>query len=120
MKRFVLPAIVLALCCFPLSLHAQENSEASNTPLSPRDKDELQARIYMAKKQYPEAAQLYSKLAQENPKDAAYLNFLGIALLLEGKTDLARKQFDRATKVNRRFSDAYNNLGATYYAEKEY
>jgi tetratricopeptide (TPR) repeat protein len=34
--------------------------------------------------------------------------------------DDARKSFDRATKVNKRFSDAYNNLGATYYAEKQY
>ena len=34
--------------------------------------------------------------------------------------DDARKQFDRATKINRRLSDAYNNLGATYYAEKQY
>ena len=64
--------------------------------------------------------QIYSKLSQENPKDPTYLNYLGIALLQDGKLDDARKYFDRATKVNRRFSDAYNNLGATYYAEKQY
>jgi tetratricopeptide (TPR) repeat protein len=119
MKRFILPAIVLALCLFPLA-YAQENSAAPSAPSTPREKDELQARIYMAKKQYPEAVQVYSKLAQEYPKDPAYLNYLGIALLQDGKTDDARKYFDRATKVDRRFSDAYNNLGATYYAEKQY
>jgi len=47
-------------------------------------------------------------------------NKQGIALLQEGKLDDARKYFERATKVNKRFSDAYNNLGATYYAEKQY
>ena len=127
MKRFFLPAIVLVLSLFvpplrvqPSSPSAQEDSVASAPPVTQREKDELQARIFMAKKQYAEAAQVYSKLSQESPKDPAYLNYLGIALLQEGKLDEARKYFDRATKVNRRFSDAYNNLGATYYAEKNY
>jgi tetratricopeptide (TPR) repeat protein len=120
MKRFFLPALVLAVCFVPSSLRAQENSAAANASLSPREKDELQARIFMARKQYPDAAQVYSKLSQEYPKEAPYLNYLGIAILQEGKTEEARKYFDRATKVNRRFSDAYNNLGASYYAEKQY
>src|SRR5260370_1810260 len=120
MKRFLLPLMVFAAClCVPL-IRAQENSDAPNASLSPREKDELQARIFMARKQYTEAAQVYSKLSQENPKDPAYINYLGIALLQEGKLDEARKYFDRAVKVDRRFSDAYNNLGATYYAEKQY
>ena len=120
MKRFILPAIVLAVCLFPSALRAQENSPAPNASLSPREKDELQARIFMARKQYPDAVQVYTKLSQEYPKEAAYLNYLGIAVLQEGKTVEARKYFDRATKINRRFSDAYNNLGASYYAEKQY
>jgi tetratricopeptide (TPR) repeat protein len=127
MKRFILPGIALAVCFFPSVLHpqafavpAQESPAEGSAPQTPREKDELQARIYMAKKQYPEAVEVYSKLSQEYPKEAAYPNYLGIALLQEGKLDDARKQFDRATKINRRFSDAYNNLGATYYAEKQY
>ena len=135
MMRFILPVIVCAACLFPSSLRAQgrsltlsqapqaslqESPAAPNSTLSPREKDELQARIFMAKKQYPDAVQVYAKLAQEYPKEAAYPNYLGIAQLQEGKLDEARKSFDRATKINRRFSDAYNNLGATYYAEKNY
>ena len=120
MKRFILPAIVLAVCFFPSALRAQEDLAAPNASLSPREKDELQARIFMARKQYPDAVQVYSKLSQEYPKEAAYLNYVGIAVLQQGNTQEARKYFERATKVNRRFSDAYNNLGATYYAEKQY
>jgi tetratricopeptide (TPR) repeat protein len=127
MKRFFLLAIVLvlsvfipSLCARPSSRRAQEDSAAPTPPATQREKDELQARIFMAKKQYTEAAQVYSKLSQESPKDPAYLNYLGIALLQDGKLNDARKYFDRATKVNRRFPDAYNNLGATYYAEKQY
>ena len=120
MKRFFLPVIVLGICFFAPSLRAQEDPAALSAPATQRDKDELQARIYMAKKQYPDAVQVYARLSQEYPKDAAYLNYLGIAQLQGGKMDEARKSFDRATKVDRRFSDAYNNLGATYYAEKQY
>jgi tetratricopeptide (TPR) repeat protein len=128
MTRFILPAIVFASSFLPSLLRAQASSEATsqespaapNASLSPREKEELQARIFMAKKQYTEAVQVYSKLSQEYPKEAAYVNYLGIAQLQEGKLDDARKSFDRATKINRRFSDAYNNLGATYYAEKQY
>jgi tetratricopeptide (TPR) repeat protein len=128
MMRFIVPAIVFAACLFPSSLRAQAPSEAPseesqaapNAALSPREKEELQGRIFMAKKQYPDAVQVYARLTQEYPKEAAYLNYLGIAQLQQGKLDDARKSFERSTKVNRRFSDAYNNLGATYYAEKQY
>jgi len=127
MKRFI-PVIVLAACFLSVGLRAQTSSQSSseqnpaapNASLSPREKDELQARIFMAKKQYPDAVQVYTRLSQEYPKDPAYLNYLGIAQLQQGNMNDARKSFDRATKVNRRFSDAYNNLGATYYAEKLY
>jgi tetratricopeptide (TPR) repeat protein len=119
--------MVLAACLFPSSLRAQaasprpqESTSAPNASLSPREKDELQGRIFMAKKQYPDAIELYSRLSQQYPKDPAYQNYLGIAQLQDGKLDDARKSFDRATKIDRRFSDAYNNLGATYYAEKQY
>ena len=131
MTRFILSAIFFALCLFPSSLRAQdsppgsqgpsqEGPASSNAALSPREKDELQARIFMAKKQYPDAIGVYARLSQEYPREAAYQNYLGIAQLQEGKLDEARKSFDRAIKINRRFSDAYNNLGATYYAEKQY
>jgi tetratricopeptide (TPR) repeat protein len=120
MTRIILPAIVLTLCFSPLLARAQEDSSAPASPQTPRQKDELQARIFMARKQYAEAAGVYSRLAEENPKNAAYYNFLGIAQLQDGKLNDARKSFDRATKVDRRFADAYNNLGATYYVEKRY
>ncbi|HZP33772.1 MAG TPA: tetratricopeptide repeat protein [Candidatus Acidoferrales bacterium] len=120
MIRIFLPVIILSFCVSPLGSRAQEDSSTSAASLNPREKDELQARIYMAKKQYAEAAGVYSRLAQENPKDASYYNYLGIAQLQGGKLNEARKSFDRATKVDRRFADAYNNLGATYYAEKKY
>jgi len=120
MKSLILTAIVLSAIFLP-ALHAQGNNfDGSNVPSTPRERDELQARIYMARKEYADAADLYAKLWHEFPKDASYPNFMGIALLQQGKLNDARKSFEQATKVNKRFPDAYNNLGATYYAEKNY
>jgi tetratricopeptide (TPR) repeat protein len=120
MKRFILTTVILSALFVP-ALHGQgDNSAPQNTPGSPREKDELQARIYMARKEYAQAADLYAKLWREYPKEASYPNYIGIALLQEGKLNDARKSFEQATKVNKRFPDAYNNLGATYYAEKNY
>ncbi len=122
---FILTAIVLSAIFLP-AVHGQadhsapQNTALQNTPSSPREKDELQARIYMARKDYAQAADLYTKLWREYPKEASYPNYIGIALLQQGKLNEARKSFEQATKVNRRFPDAYNNLGATYYAEKSY
>ena len=66
MKRLILPVIVFSASLFSPALYAQQNNSASsNAPATLRDKDELQARIYMAKKQYPEAIQVYTKLSQQ-------------------------------------------------------
>ncbi len=119
MKRIILSAILLGAALLP-ALHAQQTESATSLPPSGRERDDLQARIYMARKDYPSAIDLYSKLAREYPKDASYPNYIGIAELQQGSLSDARKNFERATKVNKRFSDAYNNLGATYYAEKNY
>ena len=81
---------------------------------------ELQARIYMAKKQYTDAAATYAQLAAAYPKNASYLNFIGIAKQQMGDLTAAGKYYQRATKVDKRFADAYSNLGTTWYAEKDY
>jgi tetratricopeptide (TPR) repeat protein len=131
--RLVVTAIALAAFFAPLSGFAQQsgsptgsaaNSAASpdtpQTPLTPRAKEELHARILMATKQYPEAAKAYQQLAVENPRDSSYPNFAGIAMMQLNDLDGARKQFERATKINKKFAAAYNNIGAIYFAQKQY
>src|ERR1700688_4278657 len=106
------------------STAAQQSQPASEAvpqaPLTPHDRDELQARTYMAKKQYSEAAEAYIRLSQQDPGNPSYLNFIGIALLQVVKISDARKYFERTTKLNERFAEGYNNLGTTYFAENQY
>jgi tetratricopeptide (TPR) repeat protein len=133
MRLPILSVFVLVFYLAPWARSAEEaNYAAANqsetavpepapqAPLTPRDRDELQARTYMAKKQYSEAAEAYTRLSHKDPGNPSYLNFIGIALLQVGKISDARKYFERTTKLNERFAEGYNNLGTTYFAENQY
>ena len=95
-------------------------ADDNSAPTTPRGKEELHARILMATKQYPEALKAYAQLASENPRNSSYPNFAGIALMQIGDLVTARKYFVRATKINKKFAAAYNNIGAIYFAQKQY
>ena len=85
----------------------QTPAQVSTANASPEDRkltDEETADLYMARKQYREASQTYFRLAQQNPKNAVYLNKLGIAL--HQQTDLreALKYYQRAVKADPQYA----------------
>lgn len=78
---------------------------------------ELRGDIYMARKMYREAIDMY----REGPADSAVLaNKIGIAFHQMLQLDLAKKNYQRAVKLNPKYSEAINNLGTIYYAQKSY
>lgn len=78
---------------------------------------ELRGDIAMARKMYREAIDYYKTGAEKN---AILANKTGIAYhqLLDLKN--AKKYYQKAIKLNRRYAEALNNLGTVYYAEKSY
>jgi tetratricopeptide (TPR) repeat protein len=82
--------------------------------------DEQMADLYMARKEYREAAQLYKRLADKNPQNPVYLNKLGIALHQQAALGLAMKYYERASKVDPHYADAQNNIGTIWYQRKKY
>jgi len=78
------------------------------------------ADLYMARKEYREASQLYKKLADQNPQNAVYLNKLGIALHQQAALGQALKYYERAVKMDPSYADAQNNIGTIYYQRKRY
>jgi tetratricopeptide (TPR) repeat protein len=71
----------------------------------------------MARKMYREAVETY----REGPEDSSVLaNKIGIAHHQQLQLDLARKQYERAIRLNPKYSEAINNLGTVYYAKKSY
>lgn len=89
------------------------NTPSVQQPLSP----EVRGDIYMARKMYREAIDMY----RQGPTDSPVLaNKVGIAFHQLLQLDLAKKNYERAIKLDPKYSEAINNLGTIYYAQKSY
>lgn len=82
--------------------------------------DEQMGDLFMVRKQYREAAGLFKKLADENPRNPIYLNKLGIALHQQQALGLALKYYEKAVKADPQYADAENNVGTIWYQRKKY
>ncbi len=82
--------------------------------------DEQVADLFMARKEYREAALSYKRLADQNPRNPVYLNKLGIALHQQAALGAALKCYERASKVDPSYADAQNNIGTIWYQRKKY
>jgi tetratricopeptide (TPR) repeat protein len=138
------PAAILLLSVVPAAAQAQSLVDGPGTPsastvaphvpqaqpaspaqssaivVRPDLTDEQMADLYMARKEYREASQLYKRLAEENPRNAVYLNKLGISLHQQAALGPALKYYERAVKVDPAYADAENNIGTIYYQRKKY
>ena len=82
---------------------------------------EERADIFMARKNYADAADYYYRaLKQSSFKDPVVWNKLGIAFQQQSKFRSARKAYANATRVDKNFAEAWNNIGTVYFMEKKY
>lgn len=78
---------------------------------------ELRGDIFMARKMYREAIDKY----REGPPNSPVLsNKIGIAFHQMLQLNLAKKNYEHAIKLDKRYSEAINNLGTIYYSQKSY
>lgn len=101
----------------------QTQSQVSNAQANPAERQisgEELGDLYMARKQYREAVDQYRSLSEQNPRNAVYLNKLGIALHQQTALSAALKYYERAVKVNPKYADAENNIGTIWYQRKKY
>ncbi len=107
-----------SLLIAPLSyLAAQQPAPAA---LSPKQMEEERAKVLMAEKRYDAAIQGYQDLLKSDPKNAVYLNMIGIAYLDLANFDQAKKYFQRSSRADKKYSSAVNNLGMVYYHQKNF
>ena len=106
------------------SLSMQAPQQVSTAAASPEVVNELTPEqmgdLYMARKQYVEAAQQFKMLSDKNPTNAVYLNKLGIALHQQEALTLAMRYYERALKANPKYADAQNNIGTIWYQRKKF
>jgi len=88
-------------------------SQDSPKPLPPDTMGDL----LMARKQFRDAIESYRKC----PLDQAITwNKIGIAWHQLGDLNTARKNYEKAVKLDKNYADAINNEGTVYYAQKKY
>jgi len=95
-------------------------TSATQPARTPREDAQLHADILMARKEYAEAAALYQKLLQQEPRNALLLNKIGIAYHQQSMLDQAKRYYERATKADRTYASAYNNIGTIHYQRKNF
>jgi tetratricopeptide (TPR) repeat protein len=99
--------LVSGLFGFSVAAPAQTNT------LTPEERGDL----YMARKMFREAADTYRENAGKN---AVVWDKVGIAYQQLGNTTAARKAYEHASKLDKKYADPVNNLGTLFYAEKKY
>jgi tetratricopeptide (TPR) repeat protein len=78
---------------------------------------EMRGDIFMAKKMYREAVEMYKTGPSDSP---VFANKIGIAYHQMLDLENARRWYERAVKLKGDYAEAINNLGTIYYARKSY
>lgn len=112
--------IFLALLVWAAAPGLRAQQPAASAPLSPKQMQEERAKIQMAEKRYDAAIQTYQDLLKADPKNAIFLNMIGIAYLDLSNDSQAKRYFARSAKADKKYSSALNNLGMVYYHQKNF
>lgn len=94
----------------------------AEAPTTTASAEELEKRgdELRAEKAYLDALDYYRVALKKKPNNAVLLNKAGISELMLQRYGEARKLFERSTKADRTYAEAYNNLGVVHYEEKKY
>src|ERR1700690_1293572 len=71
-------------------------------------------------KNYLDAIDYYQAALKKAPSNVVLLNKAGMSQLLLGRYKEARKNFDRAIKLDKNYANAYANMAVVYYKEGSY
>lgn len=121
--KLLLFVLAIFPAVFPKQLTAQEPatpaSQETPTPAVTREiKLEERADIFMARKEYSDAADYYMRaLKTDKVRGPALWNKMGIAYQQQEKFDLARNAYKMAIKQDKTMAEAWNNLGTTYFLQ---
>jgi tetratricopeptide (TPR) repeat protein len=106
---------------FPKPMQTAAQVSTAANPPGPRPlSDEEMAALCMVRKEYYEAAVIYKRLSEQNPRNAVYLNRLGIALHQQTALSQALKYYQKSMKADPKYADAQNNIGTIWYERKRF
>jgi tetratricopeptide (TPR) repeat protein len=95
----------------PPPIHRAEPPAPGATP----EELEMRGDALRADKSYLDAVDYYEAALRRTPNSPTLLNKLGICQIQLRRLRESRKTLERAIKADKRYADAYNNLGVVYY-----
>jgi tetratricopeptide (TPR) repeat protein len=103
--------VSIRILIFSLALFGP--AAAADNKLTPEERGD----VYMARKMYREAIDAY----REAPQNLAVTwNKIGIGFHQMGDYADARRSYERAMKLDKKYADAINNDGTVFYLQKNY
>lgn len=120
-------SFLLFFSLLPACAQTNSNSSPSSPPAGTTagapaqnlSSEEL-AHLYLVRKQYKEAQEIFRKLTVEQPKNAVYWNELGITYHNQAELSSALKCYQKSAKLDPKYPDVQNNMGTVYYERKKY
>ena len=88
--------------------------------LTPRQAAELKGDVFMARKEFGEAAGAYEAILESEPKNAQLLNKVAIAYQELGNLNRCERYYRKSIKADKNFASPINNLGTVEYEKKHY
>src|SRR5580700_3411821 len=88
--------------------------------LTPRQAAELKGDVFMARKDFDEAAAAYEAILVTEPKNAQILNKTGVAYQEIGNLNRSERYYRKSMKCDKGFASPINNLGTVEYEKKHY
>jgi tetratricopeptide (TPR) repeat protein len=104
----------------PLAKHAFDTSGVpprTDPPATVTLSSEQKGDLFMARKMFRDAIDAYREGPQNSP---VTWNKIGIAYHQLGDLGAARRNYEKAIRVDKKYAEAVNNDGTIYYAEKKY
>jgi tetratricopeptide (TPR) repeat protein len=95
------------------------NASTQSTQSAPLSTEDL-AKLYLVRKEYKEAEDLFRKLTAQQPTNAVYWNELGISLHNQTQLAAAIKCYQKSAALNAHYADPINNIGTVWYERKKY
>src|SRR5215469_3817651 len=120
MRKLGWKLIVLALIGMGAQAFGVPDTEQRATDMKSKTVAELEKAgdACRAEKDYEHAIQYFQEALRRDKKNAVLYNKLGLAELKSSYLQNARIHFEKAGKLNSKYADAFNNLGAVYFMQK--
>ena len=116
------PACMLLFCALPFSAQVLNSTEQRIPPPSPNmtaQQLETEGDSLRARKEYLDSIDYYRSAVSKADTPTLH-NKIGVSLLQMSRYSEARKEFERAVKMDKHYAEAHNNLAVAFYQERRY